>query len=75
MLMNFYHVFPIESSDARDENNSGLSLPGSSITNVSAEEADASEGKNTVGCDSEISDDNKADKNIASEVLKDISGT
>ncbi|XP_013922486.1 PREDICTED: nucleosome-remodeling factor subunit BPTF [Thamnophis sirtalis] len=62
-----------ESSDACEENNSGLSLPGSSIPNVPAEEADPSEGKNTVGCDSEISDDNKADKNRVSEVLKDIS--
>ncbi|XP_026538538.1 nucleosome-remodeling factor subunit BPTF [Notechis scutatus] len=62
-----------ESGDACGENNSVPSLPGSSITNISAEEADASEEKNTVGCDSEIPDDNKADKNMASEDLKDIS--
>uniref|UniRef100_A0A670ZVS3 Bromodomain PHD finger transcription factor n=1 Tax=Pseudonaja textilis TaxID=8673 RepID=A0A670ZVS3_PSETE len=78
LILAFYN-FDYDVSFSQKKNrivrksNSVPSLPGSSITNVSAEEADASEEKNTVRCDSEIPEDNKADKNMASEDLKDIS--
>lgn len=44
------------------------------ITNTSVEEINASEGKDTMGCESETGD-NEAEKKLATEASKDVSGT
>lgn len=63
----------MDTTDIGDKSNSA-SLPiGGNISDLPVGETNSSEEKNTTGCELEIFD-NEAEKKLASEVPKDISG-
>lgn len=71
-----YSFVTVEQTDAIDKSNSVTSAVGGNSIDPPAGESTASEGKSAVGNESEILDDNEANKKlVTSEALKNVSGT